>query len=905
VLAATEPEPTNGLTTEEAQRRLEQFGPNVLQAAPDRPVWRQVLDQFTDFIVLVLIAAALVSGLLGELIDAVAILVIVVLNALLGFVQEYRAERAIQALRQMTAPTARVLRDGTEHTIPAREVVPGDVLILQPGDLIAADARLIETRSLRIDESAFTGESVPVRKDIRLQISETAPVSERRDMVFASTMVAYGKGKAVVTATGMNTELGHIAGLVQSIERETTPLQQRLEQVGHWLVYATLGIVIVVFLLGWLRGTSALEMFLVAVSLAVAAVPEGLAAVVTIALALGVRRMARRHALVRKLPSVETLGAASVICTDKTGTLTQNTMTVREVVIGEERFQVTGNGFNPHGEFRQNGQVLEVLPEGIRQALLAATLCNSAALHREAPEEEATASPVASDGWTISGSATEAALLVASAKAGFWRKELEEEYRFVLELPFDSERKRMSTVWAMPDGELRAFVKGAPDILLDLCSWEVDAIGRPRPLTPERREAIRAENNRLSQQAMRVLAVAYREIPPAWRDELERGDGDRYARQLEEDLTFAGLFAMTDPPRPEALRSVQACQEAGIRVVMITGDHRETAVAIARDLGILAPGQRVITGSELDEMSAEALQAAVEDIRVYARVSPAHKLRIVQAWKAKGHVVAMTGDGVNDAPALKEAQIGVAMGITGTDVAKEAADMVLTDDNFASIVAAVEEGRAIFDNIRRFIHYLLSCNLGEVLAMFVAALAGMPLPLMPIQILWINLATDSLPALALGVEDADPEIMKRPPRAAREEVITRGMTWIMGLQGLIIGAVTLGAFIVSFYLWGESIREARVLAFSTSVVAQNIHAFNLRSNRLSLFRLGVFSNPWLVVAFFAMLISEAIIIYVPFFQPFFQTMPLNIGDWLVVSGLGITPLIFMETVKGLRRRFAA
>jgi Ca2+-transporting ATPase len=869
-------------------------------------VWRQFLDQFTDFIVLVLIAAALVSGLLGELIDAVAILVIVVLNALLGFIQEYRAERAIRALRQMTAPTARVVRDDKEQTIPARDVVPGDLLILRAGDLIAADGRLIETRSLQIDESAFTGESVPVRKDLRRQTSSTALVSEQRDMVFASTLVTYGKGKAVVTATGMNTELGRIAGLVQSIERETTPLQQRLEQVGHWLVYATLGIVIVVFILGWMRGTSALEMFMVAVSLAVAAVPEGLAAVVTIALALGVRRMARRHALVRKLPSVETLGAASVICTDKTGTLTKNTMTVREVVIGEERFQVTGNGFNPRGEFRQDGQIMEVLPEGIRQALIAATLCNSAALHQEVPGEETAAGPVASgDGWTISGSPTEAALLVASAKAGFWRNELEQEYRFVLELPFDSERKRMSTVWVQPDGQLQAFVKGAPDIMLDLCSWEVDATGSRRPLTPERREAIRLENSRLSQQAMRVLAVAYREIPPAWRDDMEQGNGDRYARQLEEDLTFAGLFAMTDPPRPEALRSVQACQGAGIRVVMITGDHRETAVAIARELDILRPGQRAITGSELDEMSDEALRAAVEDIRVYARVSPAHKLRIVQAWKAKGHVVAMTGDGVNDAPALKEAQIGVAMGLSGTDVAKEAADMVLTDDNFASIVAAVAEGRAIFDNIRRFIHYLLSCNIGEVLTMFVATLAGMPLPLVPIQILWINLATDSLPALALGVEDADPEIMKRPPRSAREEVITRGMTWVMSLQGLIIGVVTLAAFSISFYLWGESIREARVLAFSTSVVAQNVHAFNLRSSRTSLLRLGLFSNPWLVAAFFLMLISEAIIVYVPFFQPFFQTMPLNLGDWVVVSGLGIIPLIVMETVKSIRRRLAA
>ncbi|NOZ06085.1 MAG: cation-translocating P-type ATPase [Chloroflexi bacterium] len=881
-----EPNLTHGFSAAEAAERLQKFGPNVLRKEQGRPAWRQFLDQFTDFIVLLLIAAAVVSSLLGEQVDAAAILVIVIVNALLGFIQEYRAEQAIHALRQMTAPSARVLRDGVVQTIPSREVVPGDLLLLKAGDLVAADARLLETHSLRVDESAFTGESAPIKKNAHVRVPDGALLGERYDMVFSSTMVTYGKGRAVVSATGMDTELGKISGLVQSIERESTPLQQRLEQVGRWLVYATLGIVAIVFVAGWLRGNSPLEMFLVAVTLAVAAVPEGLAAVVTIALALGVRRMVRRHALIRRLPSVETLGAATVICTDKTGTLTQNAMTVRKLVVGSETFEVTGSGHTPQGGYERNGTALLDLPPGARQALTVAALCNNAQIRP--PSNGQT-----TEDWEITGSPTEAALMVAAAKGNVWRNELEQSRRFVAELPFDSERKRMSVVWAGPNDGVRAYVKGAPDVVLGLCTAAINAAGEVFPLSPERREVIRLQNDGLSKQAMRVLAVAYRDVPPA----LQSGLADRGPDELETGLTFAGLFAMSDPLRPEALPSVQACQTAGIRVVMITGDHRETAVAIAHELDILGPGQRVITGRELDELSDAALQEAVEEIRVYARVSPAHKLRIVRAWKAQGHVVAMTGDGVNDAPALKEAQIGVAMGLSGTDVAKEAADMVLTDDNFASIVAAVEEGRVIFDNIRRFIHYLLSCNIGEVLTMFVATLIGMPLPLVPIQILWINLATDSLPALALGVEEAEPGIMQRAPRPADEEVITHPMPLLMGLQGVVIATVTLLAFTISIYLWGESVREARVMAFSTSVVAQNVHAFNLRSNRISLFRLGLFSNMALVASFVVMVISELIIIYVPFFQPFFQTLPVTLADWGIILTLGFMPLLLMEGAK--------
>lgn len=873
-----------GLPAELAAQRSKEYGPNRLEEEAGVPAWRQFAGQFTSFIILVLIGAAAVSGLLREWMDAIAILVIVVLNGVLGFIQEYRAERALEALKKMAAPLAKVVRGGEIVDVPAEEVVPGDVIRLEMGDLVPADARLLEDHLLQVDEASLTGESVPVKKDADVVLLEGASLGDRRNMVYSSTVVTYGKGAAVVTDTGMKTELGRIAHLVQTMGREQTPLQERLDRVGKLLVYACLVIVVVVFALGLWRGVALVEMFLTSVSLAVAAIPEGLPAVVTIALALGVRRMVQRNALIRKLPSVETLGSATVICADKTGTLTQSEMTVRKIGFLERTIEVTGDGYAPEGEFRAAGELISPTDPQLRLALRIGVLCNSASLRVDR-----------SDGarWRIVGDPTEGALLTAAAKADVWRSDLEEEHRMLMELPFDSDRKRMSTIWRGPEGQTTAYIKGAPDVVIGLCT-RIHEDDHARPASAEDREGLLALNNEFAREAMRVLAVAYRS--------LDQGMSEPTVEKVEQDLVFAALVAMKDPPRTEAKEAISTARSAGLEVVMITGDHRDTAVAVARELELFREGDIALTGEELDRVTDQQLAEMVEKVRVYARVSPEHKLRIVGAWRSSGHIVAMTGDGVNDAPALKEANIGIAMGITGTDVSKEASDMILTDDNFASIVSAVEEGRAIFDNIRRFVHFLLSCNVGELLAMFLAALLGMPLPLLPIQILWINLATDSLPALALGVEPAEPGVMERPPRPTSEGVITRGAAVMMGYQGLIIGLLTLAAFALEYYVVGGGVERARVMAFSTCIFAQNVHAFNVRSNRYSIFQLGVFTNRWLVAAFGAVILSELAVIYIPFLQPIFKTMPLTIQDWAIVIGLGLMPLFIVELVKLISRR---
>jgi Ca2+-transporting ATPase len=873
-----------GLSDGVAAKRLEEFGPNRLLEVGRVPAWRQFVGQFTQFMVLVLIAAAFVSGILQEWMDAIAILVIVVLNAVMGFVQEYRAERALEALKKMAAPLARVIRDGELRNIAADELIPGDVIALEMGDLVPADARLLETHLLQVDEASLTGESVPVNKKADVVLSQSAPLGDRRNMVYSSTVVTYGKGKAIVTDTGMSTELGKIAHLVQTMGREETPLQRRLDNVGRLLVYGCLAIVAVVFGLGLWRGVPMLEMFLTSVSLAVAAIPEGLPAVVTIALALGVRRMVQRNALIRKLPSVETLGSATVICTDKTGTLTQSEMTVRKIGFLDRVVDVSGDGYAPQGGFGIEGVSVDPNDHDLRLALRIGVLCNNASLKRNGQTGSR---------WNVVGDPTEAALLTVAAKAGIWRSDLEAEYQMLQELPFDSNRKRMTTIWREPDGTVTAYVKGAPDVVLGLCT-HVRADGTARSATPDDRKRLLVLNDQFADDAMRVLAVAYRTVE------------DRLAEpsieEVERGLVFAGLLAMKDPPRPEAREAIATARRAGLEVVMITGDHKATAVAIAKELDLYREGDIAFTGAEVDEIDDQRLSEIVKKVRVYARVSPEHKLRIVRAWEEHGHIVAMTGDGVNDAPALKEADIGIAMGITGTDVSKEAADMILTDDNFASIVSAVEEGRAIFDNIRRFVHFLLSCNIGELLAMFLASLLGMPLPLLPIQILWVNLATDSLPALALGVEPAEPGGMERPPRPPGEGVITRRMATMMSIQGIIIGLLTLGAFAIEYYVMGGGVDRARVIAFSTTIFAQNVHAFNVRSNRFSLFQLGVFTNRWLVAAFAVVAVSELAVIYLPFLQPIFKTMPLGLQDWAVVVGLGVMPLLIVEIVKLINRR---
>ncbi|HBY95793.1 MAG TPA: calcium-translocating P-type ATPase, SERCA-type [Chloroflexi bacterium] len=868
-----------GLSHTEAAQRLEAVGLNELVIKAGESPLKKFLQQFSDFIVLILIAAALISGLLGEWLDAIAIIVIVILNAVIGFIQEYRAEQAIEALKKLTAPNARVVRDREVRIIPAREVVPGDLILLEQGDIVPADARLLASQSLQIEEAALTGESVPVKKDAHARVPLDAPVADRLTMVYASTQVSYGKGRAIVTATGMQTELGKIAGMVESVAEEKTPLQDRLDRIGKYLVYAALAIVAIVFLVGLARGEDPLHMFLVAVSLAVAAVPEGLAAVVTIALALGVRRMAARNALIRRLPSVETLGSTTVIASDKTGTLTQNAMTVRKIVVNDIIVDVTGEGYEPEGEFLVHGQLLPAnLRADVAEVLRIGELANTAALRWNEQTGR----------WEIVGDPTEGAILVAGAKFGLWREEIISTFREVAELPFDSERKRMSMIVRRPNGRYRLYVKGAPDVILNLCTHYLDH-GIAHPLTSERRAAILTINRDLANQALRVLGVAFRS--------LERVPEEPTPEMMEHDLVYAGLIAMIDPPRLEAIAAVEEARRAGIETVMITGDHLATAVAVGRELRLFDQDDVAITGQELEHLSDAELIARVDDIKAYARVSPEHKLRIVRAWKARNQVVAMTGDGVNDAPALKEANIGIAMGITGTDVAKGAADMILADDNYATIVHAIEEGRSIFDNIRRFVHFLLSCNIGEVITMFVGPLLGWPLPLLPIQILWINLATDSLPALALGVEKAEPGIMQRPPRPSSEDIITPRLLRIMLFQGLIIGAVTLAAFAIEYFLHSGSEERARVLAFSTSIFAQNVHAFNLRSNTLSIFKLGLFSNMALIGAFIAVLLSELAIIYIPFFHPIFQTMPLDLADWGLIAGLGVMPLVIMEIVK--------
>jgi Ca2+-transporting ATPase len=885
VLSAWDTDLHNGIAGHLVEERLQRYGPNQLEERSTTTPLRLFLSQFTDFIILVLIGAAIISGFLQEWVDAIAILVIVVLNGIIGFIQEYRADKAIEALKKLAAPMATVVRDGFPQAVVSDQLVPGDLVLLEAGHVVPADARIVEANNLRIDEASLTGESEPVDKQVASVEDEDAALADRDNMAYRGTMVAYGKAKSVVVATGMATELGRIAEMVQSFDKESTPLQRQLDRVGRLLVYIVLGVCGIILGLGVLKGDPPVLMFLTAVSLAVAAIPEGLPAVVTISLSLGVRRMVERNALVRRLPSVQTLGAATVIATDKTGTLTENAMNVRNILLADRLIDVTGDGYRPEGTFQSDSRTAETDDPDLEMVLRIGALCNDAQLVQE-------------DGtWRILGDPTEGALLTMAAKGGVWRNESEEEFQFLDEISFDSGRKRMSSIWRTPEGMVRAYVKGAPDVILELCD-NLQVSGEAVPLEEWKRSEILDANAQLARNAMRLLALAYRDLAP------ESGPGWQ-ASEVENHLTLAGLVAMMDAPRPEAKSAVEKCKKAGITVVMITGDQRDTAVAIAKELSLFGDDDVVLQGKELEAIDDQKLAEVVEDTRIYTRVSPEHKLRIVRALKSRDHIVAMTGDGVNDAPALKEADIGIAMGITGTDVAREASEMILMDDNFASIVDAVEEGRAIFDNIRRSIQFLLSCNVGEVLTMFVASILNMGLPLLPIQILWINLATDSLPALALGVEDSEPGTMERPPRDRREGVINREMGMMVAFQGLIIGAVTLGAFVLERYVFGGEIERARVMAFSASIFAQNVHAFNLRSQRESVFKLGLFSNRWLVVAFLTVIALEVMVIYVPFLQPIFKTMPLTWTDWGIVVALGIVPLIVMEPVKLIRNALDA
>lgn len=875
----------NGLAERETEHRLATVGPNELpEAAPPSPL-TIFLAQFSSLIVWVLIGASVVSGLLQEWIDAAAILTIVGLNAILGFVQEFRAEQSLAALRKLSVPTARVIREGVIRSIPARELVPGDLIQVEAGDRIPADCRLVYEASLQTQEASLTGESTPIAKSAELIPQAEVPLGDRHNMVFLGTVAVSGKGRALVTATGTQTELGKIAMLIHredQAEQEETPLQRRLEQLGHTLLWLSLAIVALVFVLGALRGIPLVLMFLTAVSLAVAAIPEGLPAVVTITLALGVTRMVQRHALIRRLSAVETLGSTTVICSDKTGTLTKNEMTVTTLYQGDEVFTVSGEGYDPVGEIRWNGEPTDAgLHFGLTILLRAGVLCNGAELRLEA------------FAWQVLGDPTEGALLVVASKTGLSKKDLERENPALGEVPFDSERKKMTVVRRTTTGPV-AYVKGAPDVLLRDCTVWMTRDGRVELLTDEMRRQILSVNQQFASQALRVLGMAMRP--------LDRVPNAYTATTLERGLTFLGLVGMKDPIRAEAKVAVEACRTAGIRTVMITGDHKDTAVAIGKDLGIMDLDAQAISGTELDQLSDEALGSRVKSTAVYARVTAEHKLRIVRAWKQQDAVVAMTGDGVNDAPALKAADIGIAMGITGTDVTKEASDMVVTDDNFASIAAAVEEGRGVYDNIQKAVHYLLSCNISEILLMLLATLFALPLPLLPAQILWINLVTDGLPALALAVDPKDPDLMRRPPRASKERFLTKERFLLMVGQGTFLALIAMLAFVYCLYGMDLSLERARTLTFTIVVCSQLVHALNCRNDRQSVFAIGLSTNKPLLGAVGASALLQVVIVLTPTLHPIFKVIPFDFEHWVLALSVGMSPLLAMEIWKMIARQ---
>ena len=850
-----------GLSETEALKQLERYGPNTLEQPTKKSLVSRLFAQLKDPMILVLLVAAFLSLAASgfeEWADAIIILVIILVNAGISISQEGNAERALEALRSMSAPLAKVIRDGKTLRLETDALVPGDIILLEAGDLVPADARILECSSLKTDESAMTGESLPVTKQAVDCLPEETPLGDRLNMVISGTVVTNGRAVCVVTATGMNSEMGRIAGLLRDAGDTTTPLQLRMVEISKTLSLICLFVCAVTFGVGLLQGKGLLDMFMTAVSLAVAAIPEGLPAIVTIVLALGVQRMVKRNAIVKKLPAVETLGCASVICSDKTGTLTQNKMTVVDVWTLNEAHRS------------------DVLTIG--------TLCNDAQL---------TYNPVGSA--AAVGDPTETALVTLAHAEGLDKNELERTFPRKAELPFDSDRKLMSTIHPKPGGGYRLMVKGAPDVLLSRCRYVL--ANNPVLLTEASRHQILTANENMAARALRVLGMA-------WRD-LDSIPNQLTSDLLERDLTFVGLTGMIDPPRTEVKAAVSQCYAAGIRPVMITGDHKLTAVAIARELNIFRPGDLAITGEDLDFMPQELLEREVEKFSVYARVSPEHKMRIVQAWQKRGHIVAMTGDGVNDAPALKAADIGCAMGVSGTDVAKGAADMILTDDNFATIVHAVEQGRGIYANIKKAIHYLLSCNIGEILTIFIATLLNChQMPLIPVQLLWLNLVTDSLPALALGMEPVEKSVMTQKPRRAKDSLFNKAFSIRLIWQGIMVGALTLTSYWLGEYVLSDpncADATANTMAFATLTLSQLFHAFDVRSESRSLFSIGVFSNKAMNEAFLVGLAMQMSVLCLPPLQTIFCTVFLTPLEWLVVLGLAIAPILICELEKGLHK----
>ena len=869
-----------GLSAQEAAQRLASNGPNELKEGKGNDPWHIFLGQFRSLIVWILIVAGIISGVLGETVDAIAILAIVVLNAVIGFYQEHSAEKSIAALKKMAAPQAKVWRDGAIKAVPASEIVTGDVLELEAGDLVAADARLLSAASLKCVESALTGESEAVGKQAVTLDQAEVPLGDRKNMIFMGTSVAAGSGRALVVATAMQTEIGGIAGLLaEAGADEDTPLQQKLTSFGRILVWASLGIVALLFVLGLLRGMPFLDLFMTAVSLAVAAVPEGLPTVVTIALALGVMRMSRRRALVRKLPAVETLGSTNVICTDKTGTLTVGEMTVRVLYVAGQAFDITGEGYGPDGTVRVAGKAADEPQTKLLRELANNLIgCNNAHLVLENGQ------------WKVIGDPTEGAMLSAGHKAGVTEEHIEQEMPKRHEIPFDSDRKRQTVIRRMPEGRHRAFINGAPDPLLQHCTQILTTEGI-RPLTEADRAEIVAQNGKLAAQALRVLGSAQRDLDAASPEQLN-------AEQVERDLVFIGLTGMYDPPRTEAKEAIAKCRSAGIRVVMITGDHPHTAAAIARELGITTGDAVALSGAELDKLSDNELHQRVTQVAVYARVTAAHKLRIIRAWKASGAVVAMTGDGVNDAPAIKGADIGIAMGRSGTEVTKQASDMIVTDDNFASIVAAVEEGRGIYDNIRKTLQYLLAGNCGELLLMTAAIVMGLPMPLLALHLLWINLVTDGLPALCLATDPIDADVMKQPPRSRNERITDGGFLGTMFFTGLLTASVSLAVYL--YALKHENLEMARTHAFAALVFAELLRAFGARSETRPIWRMNLLSNLNLIAVVSISFSIQVWSHHNAMIAGFLKTSLMPLSECLMLLAVAAIPLIVLELMKLVR-----
>ncbi|MEN2766507.1 calcium-translocating P-type ATPase, SERCA-type [Ornithinibacillus xuwenensis] len=862
-----------GLSSKQVEQRQKQYGYNLLESKKQTPKWLIFLKQFQDFMVLVLLAATLIAGMLGEFVDAVAIMVIVLVNGFIGYFQEQKAEKSLEKLKELSAPMANVFRDKRWEKVNSRELVVGDIVKVGSGDRIPADIRIVKSSSMETEESALTGESLPVMKHASAIMRDDLDAGDQVNMGFMGTLVTRGSGIGIVVGTGMNTVMGQIASLMSNTKKIPTPLERKLAELGKILIVVAILLTILVVGLGVIQGHPVYHMFLAGVSLAVAAIPEGLPAIVTVALSLGVQRMIRKKAIVRKLSAVETLGCASVICSDKTGTMTENQMTVKEVFLNGENLTVTGDGYDIEGHFQIGKQQLKRDYPNLEMMLLYGQLCNNAALQ------------VKKGKYFVDGDPTDGALLVAARKIGLSTSN-SESFQVIKEIPFDSDRKRMSVVVEDENGRRFLITKGAPDVLLPRCNYFLEKDER-KILKEQDKQNIEHAIDDMAEKALRTIAISMKQLSKDV--SLETGF-------LEKDLTFIGLYGMIDPPRKEVRHAIEECRQAGIKTVMITGDHVKTARAIAKNLRLLPDDGLVLEGQQLNQMSTDELEEMIEDVYVFARVTPEHKLKIVKAFQNKGHIVAMTGDGVNDAPAIKASDIGISMGISGTDVTKEASSLVLMDDNFATIKAAIKEGRNIYENIRKFIRYLLASNVGEILVMLFAMLLGMPLPLVPVQILWVNLVTDGLPAMALGLDQPEGDVMKRGPRSPKEGVFARGLGFKIISRGFLIGAVTLIAFMLTYQNNPENLIYGQTIAFATLVMAQLIHVFDCRSEK-SVFDRNPFENIYLVLAVISSILLLLIVIYWPPLQPIFHTMTLTLRDWMLIIGLGALPTVLFGFTK--------